>query len=58
MPATSANLGPAFDAAAVALDFALEIDAEPASEFSIDATGRDAQQCAQLDENLILKRYI
>jgi len=57
MPATSANLGPAFDAAAVALDFALEIDAEPASEFSIDATGRDAQQCAQLDENLIIDIY-
>jgi homoserine kinase len=57
MPATSANLGAAFDAAAVALDFGLEIDAEPASEFSIEATGRDAQRCAQLDDNLILDIY-
>ena len=57
MPATSANLGPGFDAAAVALDFALEIDAEPASEFSIQATGRDAERCAQLEDNLILGIY-
>jgi homoserine kinase len=57
MPATSANLGAAFDAAAVALDFGLEIDAEPASEFSIQATGRDAERCAQLDDNLILEIY-
>ena len=34
LPATSANLGPGFDAAAVALDFFLEIEAEPAAEFS------------------------
>ena len=57
MPATSANLGPAFDAAAVALDFALEIDAEPAAEFSIQATGRDAERCARLEDNLILEIY-
>jgi homoserine kinase len=57
MPATSANLGPAFDAAAVALDFALEIDADAASEFSIGATGRDAERCAQLNDNLILEVY-
>jgi len=57
MPATSANLGPAFDAAAVALDFALDIDAESASEFSIQATGRDAERCARLEDNLILEIY-
>jgi homoserine kinase len=57
MPATSANLGPSFDAAAVALDFGLEIDAEPATEFSIQATGRDAERCAQLEDNLILEIY-
>lgn len=54
MPATSANLGPGFDSAAVALDFALEVDAEPASEFSIQATGRDAERCARLEDNLLL----
>jgi len=41
LPATSANLGPGFDAVAIALDFYLELDAEPADEFSITATGRD-----------------
>jgi homoserine kinase len=57
LPATSANLGAAFDAAAVALDFALEIDASPALEFSIHATGRNVAECSQLDRNLILETY-
>ena len=39
LPATSANLGPGFDAVAVALDFYLEIEAEAAAEFSIAADG-------------------
>ena len=30
LPATSANLGPGFDAVAVALDVYLELEAEPA----------------------------
>ena len=54
LPATSANLGPGFDAAAVALDFHLEIEAEAASEFVINATGREALRCARLKYNLIL----
>src|SRR5271157_4108343 len=57
LPATSANLGPGFDTAAVALDFYLEIEAEPAEEFSIAATGRDADRCARLEDNLILDLY-
>lgn len=57
LPATSANLGPGFDAVAVALDFYLEIEAEPAAEFSITATGRDAERCARLEDNLILEAY-
>lgn len=57
LPATSANLGPGFDALAVALDFFLEIEAEPAAEFSIHATGRDWQRCARLEDNLILDAY-
>lgn len=57
LPATSANLGPAFDAAAIALDFSLEIEARPAQEFSIDAAGRDAERCARLEDNLILEAY-
>src|SRR5580698_10556328 len=57
LPATSANLGPGFDAAAVALDVFLEIEAEPAQEFSIAASGRDADRCAKLDDNLVRETY-
>jgi homoserine kinase len=56
-PATSANLGPGFDAVAVALDFYLEIEAMPAADFSIVATGRDAERCAGMKDNLILEAY-
>jgi homoserine kinase len=57
LPATSANLGPGFDAVAVALDFFLEIEAEPAPQFSVTASGRDAERCAVLEDNLILETY-
>src|ERR1700722_3654406 len=57
LPATSANLGPGFDAVAVALDVFLEIEAEPAQEFSVSASGRDAERCAKLEDNLILETY-
>jgi homoserine kinase len=57
LPATSANLGSGFDAAAVALDFYLEIEAEAALEFSIAATGHDAERCSRLEDNLILEIY-
>jgi homoserine kinase len=57
LPATSANLGPGFDAVAAALDFHLEIEAAPAPEFIIRATGRNAERCARLEDNLILDLY-
>ncbi|HTX74930.1 MAG TPA: homoserine kinase [Terracidiphilus sp.] len=57
LPATSANLGPGFDTAAVALDFYLEVEAEAASEFSLTATGRDADRCGQMEDNLVLDLY-
>src|ERR1700721_2123114 len=57
LPATSANLGPGFDAVAVALDVFLEIEAEQSQEFSITASGRDADRCATVDDNLILETY-
>ena len=38
----------------MALDFFLEIEAEPAQEFSIAATGQDSDRCARLEDNLIL----
>jgi homoserine kinase len=57
LPATSANLGPGFDAVAVALDFYLEIDARPAAEFSIFAEGHDRDRCSCLQDNLVLETY-
>ncbi len=57
LPATSANLGSGFDAVAVAFDFYLEIEAEPAGEFSIAATGRNREDIARLENNLVLEVY-
>lgn len=57
LPATSANLGPAFDAAALAMDFYLTLDARPAANFSIAATGRDREICQNLENHLILTTY-
>jgi homoserine kinase len=57
LPATSANLGPAFDAAALAMDLYLSIDARPASSFSIKASGRDKEICEGVQNNLILETY-
>ena len=57
LPATSANLGAGFDAVAVAFDFYLEIEATPAAEFSIAATGRNREHIARLENNLVLEIY-
>jgi homoserine kinase len=56
-PATSANLGPAFDAAALAMSFYMKLDARAATEFSITATGRDREICGKLENHLILTTY-
>ena len=58
LPATSANLGPGFDALGLAMALYLTIDATPAGEFHIDATGRNADLCARIDDNLILTTYL
>ncbi len=57
LPATSANLGAAFDCAAVALALHLTVEAEEAEAFSISATGEDAELCERLEDNLILETY-
>ncbi|MCU1248242.1 MAG: homoserine kinase [Edaphobacter sp.] len=58
LPATSANLGPGFDAVGLAMGLYLTIDATTAEDFRIDATGRDADLCANLENNLILTTYM
>src|SRR5689334_22794388 len=57
LPATSANLGPAFDAAALAFDFGLRVTANTAAEFSIEARGRDTDLCGRMPGNLIIDTY-
>jgi homoserine kinase len=57
LPATSANLGPGFDALGLAMALYLTIEAEAADAFAIEATGRDAELCARLENNLILETY-
>jgi len=39
LPATSANLGPAFDAAALAFDMTLKLDSRPATAYSTRGAG-------------------
>jgi homoserine kinase len=57
LPATSANLGPAFDAAALAFDLFLKIDAQTAHDFSVVAQGRDSEACNRADNHLIFTTY-
>ena len=57
LPATSANLGPAFDAAALALSLRLTIRARTANIFSLTARGRDADICGNPENHLILTTY-
>jgi homoserine kinase len=57
LPATSANLGPGFDAVGLALSMRLTIAAKAAAGFQIQATGRDAELCGALENNLIVETY-
>jgi homoserine kinase len=58
LPATSANLGPGFDAVGLAMALYLTIDATAADDFRIDATGRSPDLCSKLENNLILTTYM
>lgn len=57
LPATSANLGPGFDALGLAMSIYLTIDAVEAGAFRIDATGRNADLCGDVENSLILSTY-
>lgn len=57
LPATSANLGPAFDAAALALGLDLRVRATRARQYSINATGHDPDICGSVENHLILTTY-
>ncbi len=53
VPASSANLGPGFDALGLALDIPLECRVRPASCLKIHASGRDASGIPTTEDNLI-----
>jgi len=53
VPASSANLGPGFDALGLALGVYLECRFRPSSSLSIQAEGRDAETISTSDDNLI-----
>ncbi len=57
LPATSANLGPAFDAAALAFELYLKLEARTSDDYTIEATGRDSEICGRLENHLILTTY-
>jgi len=57
LPATSANLGPGFDALGLAMKLYLEIEASAADEFAIAVTGRDAALVGSVEGNLMLETY-
>ncbi len=57
LPASSANLGPAFDTAALALSLFLRVTASLAGEESLTASGRDAEICGRRDGHLVLETY-
>ncbi|MDR3744618.1 MAG: homoserine kinase [Acidobacteriaceae bacterium] len=61
LPATSANLGPGFDAVGLAMGLALTIDATVhtpgGQELTIVATGRDAGRCSRTKNNMIFETY-
>lgn len=57
LPATSANLGPGFDALGLAMTLYLTIDAVEAEAFGIRATGRNADLCGDAAHSLIFSTY-
>ncbi len=57
LPATSANLGPGFDALGLAMALYLTMDARPAESSEIKATGRNADLCGDAGNSLILTTY-
>lgn len=62
LPATSANLGPGFDAVGLAMSLTLTIEAEAVLDpgaplLTISATGRNADRCSRPANNLIFETY-
>ena len=57
LPATSANLGPGFDALGLAMSLYLTMEAEEGPTTTIRATGRNAEVTGDADNSLIVATY-
>ncbi|HZQ43227.1 MAG TPA: homoserine kinase [Acidobacteriaceae bacterium] len=57
LPATSANVGPGFDAVGLALSMWLTVEAHVSATWQIEATGRNAEVVGALDGNLMVDVY-
>lgn len=57
LPASSANLGPAFDTAAIAWNCMLHVRGRRAESFAVKAAGRDRERCGEMRDHLILHVY-
>jgi homoserine kinase len=57
LPATSANLGPGFDAAGLALSMYLTVEARVAPTWQMHVSGRDAELIGTLRDNLMLETF-
>lgn len=57
LPATSANLGPGFDAAGLALSMHLTVEAHVSPIWQVRAAGRDAELVGAVDGNLLIETY-
>lgn len=55
VPATSANLGPGFDALGLALSLWNEVEFVPAEAFSLDVEGEGAARIARTSRNLVVR---
>ena len=57
LPATSANLGPGFDAVGLAMNFHLHVRAAVSTAPTLNVTGRDAAKIGNPDDNLMLATF-
>lgn len=58
VPATSANLGPGFDALAVALDAGMRVETAARGERRVLAQGSGAEELPEGDDNLVWRAFV
>lgn len=58
VPATSANLGPGFDALAVAVDVGMRVETAARGEFRVQVEGSGAGELPEGDDNLVWRAFV